>query len=562
MKARPHVVSRTVAHTRAGARLTIIAVLALATIAGLAAASVRPAAAFATQVESTFRVTDDGVNQQHPDLSDAAFVYQQHSATAGWNIFAGVLPGAGTAVCTAPGDQILPRVSGRFVVWEDRRAGNADIYGYDTETQKEFVICDERYDQTAPAISGTWVVWQDDRGHDWDVYGATIDPATDTVAPANGADLSPAVGVQGNGDQTEPAVAGDTVVWVDTRWGDPDIAGYNRAADYFFPVCTASSVQDEPAISGDTVVWSDARHAVATDTTPARGTDIYGADLLTGRAFPICTASGDQVDPRIDQDLVVWTDLRSTATGPDVRGYDLTTAAPFRVTTGQWTQQSPVVSNSRVLWAGTTSKTGKGDLYGAILSPWTATIAIQPEKGSSGWTRSGAVDLRLKGQGKSGLVTQMLLANKGGVEPVWQPYWSSKDKWQLTGGDGLKTVFATYKDISGAVSPQVSSSITLDTHGPDAHVPHPVSVDRGSVGTIDYRVNDNLSPTASTTIKLINRRGAIVKVWVIAKAKTGTALHRHFVCRLARGVYKIRVWALDLAGNDQQQVGANKLTVK
>ncbi|HMK92748.1 MAG TPA: hypothetical protein VK576_07095, partial [Thermoleophilia bacterium] len=147
MKARP-----SASPVRVRGALLVLAAVAVLAAAFAATTVVVPATASATQVESTFRVTNDTRDQQNPDLSDAAFVYQQKNATTGWDIYAGVLPGTGAAICTAPGDQVLPRVSGRFVVWEDHRAGNADIYGYDTETHTEFVICDERYDQTSPSI--------------------------------------------------------------------------------------------------------------------------------------------------------------------------------------------------------------------------------------------------------------------------------------------------------------------------------------------------------------------------------------------------------------------------
>ena len=39
--------------------------------------------------------------------------------------------------------------------------------------------------------------------------------------------------------------------------------------------------------------------------------------------FPICTAAGDQVNPRISGDYVVWTDRRGTT--DDIYGYNLIT---------------------------------------------------------------------------------------------------------------------------------------------------------------------------------------------------------------------------------------------
>jgi len=80
-------------------------------------------------------------------------------------------------VCTAPGQQDMPAVSGGTVAWPDKRSGNWDIYGYDLATKAQFPICTAPGDQALPAISGDTVVWHDMRNGNYDIYGARLAPA-------------------------------------------------------------------------------------------------------------------------------------------------------------------------------------------------------------------------------------------------------------------------------------------------------------------------------------------------------------------------------------------------
>lgn len=73
-----------------------------------------------------------------------------------------------------------PDVYNNVVVWQDRRNGNWDIYGYNLTTKTTFAIVTNTADQTRPAITfspwlgGYVVVWQDGRDGNWDIYGAIL----------------------------------------------------------------------------------------------------------------------------------------------------------------------------------------------------------------------------------------------------------------------------------------------------------------------------------------------------------------------------------------------------
>mgnify|MGYP003346557592 CR=1 FL=1 len=144
----------------------------------------------------------------------------------------------GRVLCNASGQQTRIRLqsdgaSGAFVVWEDRRTLGADLYGThllaDGTIASGFapngnVVASATNDQTNPAVcsdgsGGAFVVWEDQRNGNVDVYATrlTADGTLPEGWTPNGTLVCGAAQ-----DQTSPqiaAAAGGTafVVWTDTR---------------------------------------------------------------------------------------------------------------------------------------------------------------------------------------------------------------------------------------------------------------------------------------------------------------------------------------------------------
>ena len=351
--------------------VTSLVVLAVSLVA-LAIASV----AGATEVVERFTVSDAPGVQSRADVCGDIVVYQKNGASNGWNILGYDRATATTfPICAHPGDQVHPRIDGTTVVWEDHRAGNADIYGYDLVTETEFVICADPREQRRPVVSGAWIVWQDHRGESWDIYGWDLGDAP------GGAPVCAA-----GKDQTDPDVDGDWVVWTDRRWGDRDILGYNRVADYEFRACVDFSDQDQPAVDGDTVVWRDAR-GLAT-----LGTDIFAFDLTTSTERVVWSGPGQQSDPAVSGDLVLWTDglTATSAAGVNVVGLDLAFDQVIWLARGNGWQGQPAVDGYTAAW-GDTHSSPAADLKGATLTPWSTNLRVTTTSGKH------EVDARVRG---------------------------------------------------------------------------------------------------------------------------------------------------------------------
>jgi beta propeller repeat protein len=79
--------------------------------------------------------------------------------------------GERVAVAAVDGAQVNPAVGGDFIVWQDDRNGNWDIYAYDLERKAEFPVCRQVAGQTLPAITDSSVVWIDNRGDYTEIRG-------------------------------------------------------------------------------------------------------------------------------------------------------------------------------------------------------------------------------------------------------------------------------------------------------------------------------------------------------------------------------------------------------
>ncbi len=125
-------------------------------------------------------------SRRHPSISSGQVVYQQKLNEPGerWHIYAADPATYGVPLVQEPADQVSPSLSGNLVVYQDNRNGffdengdwvdNWDIYLKDLSTNIEQPVCNRPGDQINPVIKGNKVVWQDKRSGKWDIYAATL----------------------------------------------------------------------------------------------------------------------------------------------------------------------------------------------------------------------------------------------------------------------------------------------------------------------------------------------------------------------------------------------------
>jgi hypothetical protein len=360
----------------------------------------------------------------------------------------GTLAGPRFAISAPVHDQMQTAVAynstdGEYlVVWQDRRAGNLDIYGQRLDLDgtllgDNFAICSNSAGQLYPAVAYNldtnqyMVVWEDRRS-DADIYGqrvnadGSLDGAEVPIAgagatgrhrpqvafnPISGEYLVVYVYAEENNNvrgRRVPAAANPSTPEIDIATG---------TTDQNYPDVACRTL--EPGGGGYLVVWRD------TDSTQS---DVKGqrlnasGDLLT--AQDICVEASNQYSPRVayspedDRYLVVWPDARDTATqGTNIYARQVggtgTLYDEFAVSTAAENQSHAEVSYSSgalsyvVAWQDTRNAGTAPDLYGQRVGGEGALIDTTAEANDPLFVFSGSQEspaLAWAGAETSGLV--------------------------------------------------------------------------------------------------------------------------------------------------------------
>ncbi|MFI5371822.1 MAG: T9SS type A sorting domain-containing protein [Candidatus Eisenbacteria bacterium] len=254
----------------------------------------------------------------------------------------------GVALCTAGGNQQSPVVTtdgagGAIVAWFGQFAGHYDIYaqrisatGTPMWTINGVALCAAAGDQESPTIipddaGGAIVSWFDQRsGSDYtfaDIYAQRISSSGAPMWTPEGVALCTATGSQQNPNIAPDGAHGAIVTWFDGRNGNYDIyaqrvsdAGAVQWAADGVALCTAAGEQAMPTLvpdgtGGAIVTWRDYRSGSEYDAYAQRISG-SGSPQWAANGVAVCTATGDQYDPRITSDgaggaIVAWPDLRN-----------------------------------------------------------------------------------------------------------------------------------------------------------------------------------------------------------------------------------------------------------
>jgi beta propeller repeat protein len=144
------------------------------------------------------------------------YVVFQDNKKGNWDIWLWKQGQSPVAIVSDANDQINPATDGQTVVWQDNRNGNWDIYAYDLKTNKETQITKDKADHTNPDVENGVIVWQDKRGGNWDIYAYDMNVKKEKVI------------CMGPGAQTEPRIRTGRIVWTDDRSGNKDIYLYEN----------------------------------------------------------------------------------------------------------------------------------------------------------------------------------------------------------------------------------------------------------------------------------------------------------------------------------------------
>jgi beta propeller repeat protein len=238
--------------------------------------------------------------------------------------------GSGVQVTSGALNQVRPRVSEKYLAFEQWNSGSSAVGVYDLTKGSLSVLSSGGYQQTHPEVSGRLVVYQQETNQDktiLNVYGYDTQTQTSLqVTPSTA-------------NQIQPAVSGKFMVWQDWSQGNANIALADLNTGSAKLICQDLGVQEKPAISGGYVVWEDWRNGNA---------DIYLYDITEGKEYQLTSNKYDQKNPRISGNIVVWDDNRNGES--DIYALNLQTLKETRLTSGAYKCVNPDVSGPLVTW--------------------------------------------------------------------------------------------------------------------------------------------------------------------------------------------------------------------
>jgi len=253
--------------------------------------------------------------------------------------------------------------SGTIVIWEDRQLpttspgggyggqadltlGTSDIYGMDIRTKRVFKVASGPGDQAEPAVSGNYVVWQDSRHScptcELDIYGRDL--STDRTFMI----------ASGPADQAHPSVSGSYATWLEAYAGSIRVMAVNLETLEPYTVATVpkDASPGRPAVSDRFVVWSEIGAS-----PPHR---LLASNMMTHEIIVVASLTSPQTSYAVEGSTIVWTD-------PGVQLVDMDTGSKQTLVSGRAANVS--ISDGVITWGAKSLGVDTGiDIYGTQLS--------------------------------------------------------------------------------------------------------------------------------------------------------------------------------------------------
>lgn len=198
---------------------------------------------------------------------------------------------------------------------------NSNIFLYDISTGSTRQITTNASGQIMPKVWGDYIVWQDNRNDsvkdmnpEWDIYLYTISSREEKL-------ISTAPGIH-----TNPSINDNKVVWEDgrnfkgkkeLRWGgnvpenNTDIYMYDIKTGKEEAIATGALQECNPTIYGNYIAWEDRN-------TNGFAAEIYLYDLNKKEKIRVTKDKFNQSQPKLFDKYLVWTDERNGTSTNDV----------------------------------------------------------------------------------------------------------------------------------------------------------------------------------------------------------------------------------------------------
>jgi len=178
--------------------------------------------------------------------------------------------------------------------------------------------------------------------------------------------------------QVQPSIDYPYMVYkseTDSDSENTDIWAYNLETGRTFPICALPGEQSNPDVSGDKVVFSDDRNDP--EGLIYNDCNIWMYDIATGEESVVCSETGGQGNPSIWGDIIAWTDGRADdGSGGDIYMYDLEAEEEIALETGAADCYEPTVWEGYVSWRSQVLSNGWYDMDAVVYDIEAGTSEV------------------------------------------------------------------------------------------------------------------------------------------------------------------------------------------
>jgi len=296
-------------------------------------------------IASSTYVIDQQGNQKFPVAAGDILVYEDHLGGSPSIFLYDFTTRETRRISSTGSSQYAPHTDGKYVVWIDNSFNVQSINLYNIAAGETSRLTTTGSEKRSPKVHYPWVVWSDYRDNSWEIFAYNISTKeTKKIARHNYGFLRKEFDADGNrrahhDGQITVTIWNDRIVWTDFRNQKWDLYGADLKTGREFPVVIEQRDQFSPYLEGERLVYQDNREY---------SSNIYLYDFKTGQSRLICGAQRDQEFPKISGNIVVWQDFRNQRW--DIYGYDLNTSREIVFINKQHHQTHPSISGNRIVF--------------------------------------------------------------------------------------------------------------------------------------------------------------------------------------------------------------------
>ncbi len=286
--------------------------------------------------------------QIDPDAAGKWVVWQDQR-NGNWDIFAqdlGDALAAPVSISTNSRSQEHPQTDGRLVVWEDRQSdGNWDIRAKDLNDSAEAfsITATGDEDERHPVVFWPWVVYRSraitDPSAPWQLQVYNLVNGSTTAADPT------------TQDQLDPSIHQGRLVWQDFRNpGVGDIYFKDLTTGVVRPITSDTPGQYYPTVCDQWIVWSDKRHLQ---------NELYGYNLLRNSEIRLTDTPENETRPKLNGKWLIYEEDSSGALQTNLRLLHLANLASIQLTQSESLKKSPQMAAGKIIWQDEESGTGR-----------------------------------------------------------------------------------------------------------------------------------------------------------------------------------------------------------